>query len=124
MLISPFAVRFAGDTELQPDVLVARFADLTATSLLVAPLLAVEVASASTRLVDRTLKAAAYARHGVTAYWIVDPNPQRPVVTVHELQGGEYVEVAAAIADDRLAVTAPFPVTFTPAELVAGLRPD
>lgn len=67
----------------------------------------------------------------MTAYWIVDPNPQHPVVTVHELQvtvhelqGGEYVEVAAVIADDRVAVTVPFPVTFSPAELVVGLRPD
>ncbi len=43
VLIAPFAVRTASDSEVQPDVLVARYTDLTLKNLPVAPLLAVEV---------------------------------------------------------------------------------
>jgi len=56
VLIAPFAVRSAFDSEVQPDVLVTRYADLTPKNLPVAPLLAVEVLSRSTSLVDRNLK--------------------------------------------------------------------
>ncbi len=45
VLLAPFAVRTAVDSEVQPDVIVTRYADLTATNLPVAPFLAVEVAS-------------------------------------------------------------------------------
>ncbi len=47
-LMAPFAVRLTADTELQPDILVARYEDLTPKNLPVAPLLAVEVRSPST----------------------------------------------------------------------------
>jgi Uma2 family endonuclease len=48
-LLAPFAVTFGTrDTELQPDVLVARYGDLTAKNLPSAPVLAVEVRSPST----------------------------------------------------------------------------
>jgi Uma2 family endonuclease len=80
--------------------------------------------SGGLRLVDRTLKAAAYARHGVASYWLVDPDAQCPVLTVQELRGGAYVEVARATGDQRLVLTRPFPVTLVPADLVVGLRPD
>jgi Uma2 family endonuclease len=57
--------------ELQPDVLVARSADLTEKNLPVAPLLGVELLSPSTALYDLNLKKAAYARMGVapTGWW-------------------------------------------------------
>lgn len=124
VLPAPFAVRFGTDTELQPDVLVARYADLTPKNLPTAPLLAVEVRSPSTALIDLNLKKAAYARHGVPSYWIVDPAPDQPSVTVLELAGGEYVEVARAVGEEELSVQRPFRFRVRPADLVTGLRPD
>jgi Uma2 family endonuclease len=56
VLPAPFAVRTAFDSEVQPDVLVARYGDMTMKNLPVAPVLAVEVLSHSTRLKDRNLK--------------------------------------------------------------------
>src|SRR6266480_12253 len=62
VLIAPFAVRPDLHNELQPDVLVARFADLTLKNLPKPPVLAVEVASPSSRLTDANLKGAVYSR--------------------------------------------------------------
>jgi Uma2 family endonuclease len=122
VLIAPFAVRFGRDTELQPDVLVARYADLTPKNLPAAPLLAVEVRSRSTALVDLNLKRAAYEREGVASYWVVDPDA--PLVTALELVEGRYVQVASAAGDEVLEVSRPFPVRLVPAELRRGLDPD
>lgn len=122
VLIAPFAVRLGRHTELQPDVLVARYADLTPRNLPVAPVLAVEVRSPSTALVDLNLKRAAYEREGVAAYWIVDP--ERPSVTVLELDGEHYAETARAAGEEVLEVAAPFPVRLVPAGLRRGLQPD
>jgi Uma2 family endonuclease len=60
-------------TELQPDVLVARHADFTDRDLPTAPLLAVEVLSPGTRLIDLNLKRAAYERMGTASFWLIDP---------------------------------------------------
>ncbi len=49
VLMAPFGIVFGDDTELQPDVLVARRADLTDKNLPAPPVLAVEVLSPSTR---------------------------------------------------------------------------
>jgi Uma2 family endonuclease len=51
-------VRLADDTVLQPDLLVTRRSDTTERNLPVAPLLAIEVLSPSTRLIDLNLKRA------------------------------------------------------------------
>ena len=45
VLLAPFDVALAGDTVMQPDVLVARRRDLTHRDLPTAPVLAVEVLS-------------------------------------------------------------------------------
>lgn len=123
VLLAPFAVRFAKDIELQPDVLVARYDDLTPKNLPTAPLLAVEVRSPSTALIDLNLKKAAYARHAVASYWIVDPDPGKPSVTVFELTGAEYTETGQVSGDGELAVERPFPVRLRPSDLLVGLRP-
>lgn len=123
VMLAPFDVRLAADTVLQPDLLVARRSDFTRRDLPVAPLLAVEIRSPSTALVDRTLKRAAYARHGVSRYWLVDPDPGAPSVTVLELRGDEYDEALIVRGDTELLVREPFPVRLRPSELVVRL-PD
>ena len=115
VLVAPFDVVLAEDTVVQPDVLVARRADLTARDLPAAPLLAVEVLSPSTRLIDLNLKRARYQAAGCPSYWVVDPAV--PSLTAWELRGTDYVEVASVSDDQRFAATLPFAVTLTPSRL-------
>ncbi|MHC1557684.1 Uma2 family endonuclease [Actinomycetospora sp. C-140] len=74
VLAAPFGVTTSEVDEVQPDVLVARFADLTRANRPVAPVMVAEVASRSTRLHDRNTKKAHYERLGVASYWLLDPD--------------------------------------------------
>ncbi|MEV6604811.1 Uma2 family endonuclease [Kutzneria sp. NPDC051319] len=121
VLPAPFAVRTAKDTEVQPDVLVARDEDLTEKNLPVAPLLAVEILSPSTTLYDLNTKKAAYQRMGVASYWVIDPLDPR--LTVFELtESGEYELVADVKGEDAHDAERPFPVRMAPAELLGRLN--
>lgn len=121
VVIAPFSVQPDDTNDLQPDVLVARRSDLTDKNLPKAPVLAVEVFSPNSRLVDANLKRAAYARLGVPCYWLVDPI--KPSVTVLELGGdGDYRQAAHVGGDEVLTTDTPFPVRFSPAELVTARR--
>lgn len=115
---APLDVRLANDTVMQPDLLVARQADLVPTGLRTAPLLAVEIASPSTHLVDRNLKMVRFAAAGCPHFWIVDP--RAPSITAWHLVAGAYVQAGHAEEFETLTLTAPFPVRVTPAELVSG----
>jgi Uma2 family endonuclease len=122
VLLAPFAVQTAFDSEVQPDVLAARFTDLTSKHLPVAPVVAVEVLSNSTALLDRNTKKAHYERIGVPHYWIMDPDePGALTVFVHK--GGGYAQVAHVEGDEPYKAREPFPVTVVPARLLDGLRP-
>jgi len=123
VLAAPFAVRPDKFNEVQPDVLVARYGDLTEDDLPRAPLLAVEVISPTSRLRDASLKKAVYARLGTPSYWLVDPRPDKPSLTVFELSGGEYAEAGQVSGDQPWDATRPFPGRVIPAALVRGLRP-
>lgn len=112
----PLDVTLADDTVLQPDLLVARRDDFTERDLPVAPLLAVEVLSPSTRLIDLNLKRARYQAAGCPSYWVVDP--AAPSLTAWELQEGEYVERAHVVADEAFDAQAPIRISLTPAHLV------
>jgi Uma2 family endonuclease len=123
-VVAPFAVRLTPDTELQPDILVARYDQFTPKNLPTAPLLAVEVRSPSTALIDLNLKKAVYERHGVESYWVLDPDPDKPSLIVFELGAdGRYVQAAHVTGDDSFAAERPFPIELTPSELAAGLHP-
>ena len=123
VLSAPFAVRTSIHNELQPDILVARYVDLTLKDLPVAPVLAVEVLSESTALNDLNTKKAAYERMGAASYWVIDPEPPGGL-TVFELTAqGRYREVASISGDEKFATDRPFPITVVPARLLDGLRP-
>lgn len=115
VLFAPFAVALADDTELQPDLIVARRVDFTARELPVAPLLAVEVLSPSTRRIDLTLKRDRLEEAGCGAYWCVDPIAL--TLVAWELHDGRFLEVARAAGDEVFEATRPFSVTIRPAEL-------
>lgn len=116
VLTAPFDVRLADDTVLQPDVLVCRLADLTQRDLRAAPVLAIEVLSPSTRLVDLNLKRARYEAAGCPAYWVVDPDA--PSITAWELRDGAYVEVTTCVAAEVFTSTQPCAMTLVPQDLV------
>src|SRR3546814_13900021 len=78
-LAAPFDVVLDDQTGVQPDLLVAGRGAFTENNLPTAPLLAIEILSPSTRLVDLTLKQAANERAGVASYSVVDPVATRPL---------------------------------------------
>jgi Uma2 family endonuclease len=123
VLPAPFPVQTAFDSEVQPDVIVARYVDLTPKNLPVAPLLAVEVLSHSTRLKDRNLKKAHYVRIGVASYWILDPADPGSLTAFELDDEGRYSRVAYVEGDEEFAATRPFPITVVPARLLDGLHP-
>jgi Uma2 family endonuclease len=115
LLFAPFDVTLAEDSVLQPDLLVARREDFTATELRGTPLLVVEVLSPSTRTIDLHLKRHRYETAGCPSYWAVDPDA--PSVAAWELRDGSYDEVGRAVDDEELALEVPYPVVLRPADL-------
>ncbi len=117
VLFAPLDVALSDNTVLQPDLLVARPEDFTERDLPVPPLLAVEILSPSTRLIDLNLKRARYEQAGCPSYWVVDPDA--PSVTAWELRADQYVEVAGATGEQEFAAQRPFQVSLTPASLLS-----
>lgn len=123
VLAAPFAVQTAFDSEVQPDVFVARYTDMRSKNLPVAPLMVAEALSHSTALHDRNTKMAHYARMGVATYWLLDPT-EPGSLTVFELGSDRrYQQVSHVVGDEPFQAALPFPVTIVPARLLDGLRP-
>ena len=75
---------------LQPDLLFvssARERIITEKAIEGAPDLVIEILSPSTSRTDRVTKAQIYARYGVPAYWIVDPEQQVVEIYLLEVDG-------------------------------------
>ena len=84
---APLDVVLADDTVLQPDLLVARVAELTARNLPAAPMLATEILSPSTRRIDLLLKRSRYEAAGCPAYWVVDPDEPSIICLLYTSMG-------------------------------------
>ena len=124
VLASPFPVRLGRQTELCPDVFVARYVDLTRDELTAPPLLAVEVRSPGSGVLDLSVKRLVYARHRVPSFWVVDP--EAPALTALELDedgDGDYRAVAEVVGSEAFTAVRPFPVRFSALDLVAGMQP-
>ncbi len=115
-MVAPFDVALSDSTVMQPDVLVARRSDVTSRDLPVAPVLAVEILSPSTKHIDLMLKRSRFEAAGCPSYWVVDPS--EPSITAWDLRDGAYVEVCRAAGDGELTLTLPFPVAVRPSTLV------
>ena len=114
------AVELGPQTEFDPDLVVVRMDQIGGAKFTEPPLLVVEIRSPSTALIDLNRKKAAYERSGVPSYWIVNPDPPHPELTVFELRDGRYALVAATpgpFVADR-----PFIVSIDPVGLIAGVR--
>lgn len=116
VLTAPLDVALTNDTVLQPDVLVARRSDFSERDLPTAPLLAIEVLSPHTRRFDLLLKRDRLQTAGCPSYWAVDVD--EPSIIAWQLVDGVYVEVGRAAGSQRIQLSQPFEVAFSPAELV------
>lgn len=114
--VAPFDVVPRPGESYQPDVLVARRADIRASRIEAAPVLVAEVLSPSSRALDLGAKRLLYAAVAVEHYWVVDPDV--PSVTALRRAGGDYETAARAEGDTPLRADAPFPVTVVPARLL------
>ena len=126
VLAAPFDVTLSDDTVMEPGLLVAPVAALAQRGLDGAPLLAVEIASPSSRTIDRHVKKDRLRRAGCPHYWIVDPDePSITAWALRETDGAEgadgepaYDLVGRAVGDEELALTEPFDVRIVPAHLI------
>lgn len=116
VLLGPFDVVLAEDTVFEPDLVAARRSDYTHKNLPVAPLLAVEVQSPSTRSFDLHVKRERHERAGTAAYWVVDPMAARLIAW--DLRDGAFVQVADVSGDEAFEAEMPFPVRVVPSALV------
>jgi Uma2 family endonuclease len=117
------AVQLTELTELDPDIVVVRLDEVGGAKFWTPPVLAVELRSPSTAVVDRNIKLTAYETFGVASYWIFDPNPKRPELTVFELRDGRYQQIAQASGSSAVRAERPFAVGLVPAELTLRPRP-
>ncbi|WP_328320432.1 Uma2 family endonuclease [Kribbella sp. NBC_00382] len=115
VLVAPFDVVISQDTVMQPDLLVAGREDFTERDLPVAPLLAIEVLSPSTRRYDLMLKFSRLEAAGCQSYWVIDPDT--PELIAWELRDGTYAQVAKVTGDEVARLTVPFVVSVVPADL-------
>lgn len=104
-----------------PTLLVGRCEHFTDKDLPKPPVLAVEILSPSTRMIDTEVKRARFERAGTQAYWVLDPcaNPAEARLTVWILDGrGPYRCAADVMGKEPFTTEFPSPVTVVPADLV------
>ena len=111
VVISPVQVRI-------PDIVVVPSKRFNPEYRNIPPVLAVEVASPSTRAYDRTRKLQVYAEFGIADYWIVGPDPEKPSITAFALDGKRYREAGFVTGGATFTAARPFPVSFAPLDLV------
>jgi Uma2 family endonuclease len=100
--VSPIDV-ILNDAEIaQPDVVVARRAQVSGRGIEGAPPLLVEVVSPTRPSLDREVKHRRYAANGVARFWLVDPASR--TMECFDLVDGAYVRVATASGTETLAI--------------------
>ena len=109
LLFAPLDVLLSETNIVQPDILFlggSKIPPRAAKNIQVAPDLVIEVVSESSIEQDRVHKKRIYARHGISQYWIVDPDNR--TFEVFELAGSEY-RLAGSFAGDATASSSLFP---------------
>ncbi|MBI4871301.1 MAG: Uma2 family endonuclease [Candidatus Riflebacteria bacterium] len=97
---APLDVILSDDTIVQPDHLFIRkerVPTIVGQWVHGQPDLAIEILSPSTAGRDQVVKRSAYARHGISEYWIVDPETRS--VTVLVLKGKHYAKLGSVCGD-------------------------
>ena len=94
--VAPFDVHLGDYDILQPDIVVVlreHASIIKPNGIFGVPDMVVEVVSPTSIGIDRIRKAATYAAHGVTEYWIVDPADD--TILAQELVDGRYRAIPA-----------------------------
>ena len=102
-----------------PDLVVAdagATADDPVTVDIDAVQLVVELVSPGNSTMDRKVKPMLYAEAAVPHFWRLEFDPA-PMLVIHELQGGRYVERTTALAGATTHLDAPDPIAIDPAGL-------
>ena len=108
VFVSPVDCILSDETVLQPDlafVAAARRHIVTERGIEGAPTLVVEVLAPSTARVDRHVKTAIYARHGIPHYWMVDA--EGPTIEALALAGPGY-QLAGRLERGQCGALLPF----------------
>ncbi|MEW1840384.1 Uma2 family endonuclease [Nonomuraea angiospora] len=124
LLLSNVNLRVSAEDQYIPDFVVATEESLYTDKLVFSPeelLLAVEVVSPSTKMRDKSLKAAAYAEAGIPVYWRIELD-EGPTLYVYELNGDSYNPPTAYKAGQIANLTTPFAVSFDPGDLERSRR--
>jgi Uma2 family endonuclease len=116
--ISPIQFRIPDLTVIRSDTI-----DVRAQNHPHPPALAIEIASPSTSRYDQTRKKQVYAEFGIPDYWIITPDEDKPDITVFRLTRKQYEQLDHVAGNQKFTATRPFPVSFTPAELVSTGQP-
>ncbi|MGH3544782.1 MAG: Uma2 family endonuclease, partial [Mycobacteriales bacterium] len=116
VFLSPLDYQPHQRTSVQPDLLVVRNGDMNPKNLTIAPLLAVEVLSPSSKRRDLVLKHSVYADCGVASYWVVDP--EAASIRAWNLADGGYTEAGDTSGERPITLDQPYPVTVVPAQLL------
>lgn len=116
VFLSPLDFQPNPRTSVQPDLLVVRDGDMNPKNLNVAPLLAIEVLSPSSKRRDLMLKHSVYAECGVGSYWVVDP--EEVSLRAWQLVDGYYTDAGYARGEQTITLDQPYPVTIAPAQLM------
>jgi len=102
VFVSPIDCILSDTTVVEPDLVYVESASSSRVSLRgieEPPTLAVEILSSSTARIDRGAKLQLYARHGISYYWIVDPDERR--IEAYALAEGVFHVVARLAGADR-----------------------
>ncbi len=116
VLMAPVDVTLDDRTVLQPDLVVVTADAIGPNDVTGPPLLAVEVLSPGTRLVDLNRKRPRLERAGCAAFWPIDPD--EPSLLAWELRASRYVVVAHPVGEQEWVASLPFPVAIRPATLI------
>ncbi len=109
VLTAPMDVLLSEANIVQPDILYVQAGHAPARdarNITVAPDLIIEVLSPSSIEQDRETKKAVYARHGVSHYWIIDPESR--TLEMYALSGAQY-QLASEFRGDAAATSPLFP---------------
>jgi Uma2 family endonuclease len=102
VFVSPIDCILSDTTVVEPDLVYvesARSSLVSQRGIEGPPTLVVEILSRSTAQIDRGAKLQLYARHGISNYWIVDPDDRR--IEAYTLTEGAFRVVARLAGTDR-----------------------
>ena len=107
VLNAPLDVILSDFDVVQPDVVFVSHErdDIADDAVRVAPDIAIEILSASTRRTDEVAKRKLFERVGVREYWIVDP--ELDLVKIYRREGGKFVRVGECSREQGEAVETP-----------------